>query len=225
MNNVLNDLVGENNWVSFCVSLAKCHNRRHNFQEWCKTIDLKCNFWDAVDKNDLKENEVYTYVNNGFTQFLSPGATACSMSHIALCKYLLEHFTCDYFLIFEDDAGFKKSNKTELCSFIKNIKKSNIQWNILWFGYHETGYQDRFAVTENIQFIRSCHLSHAFLIDRKSCQRLVEIYDSHKSLAYDWILDIVKKEGSCLGPNNTIIDQVDAESTIGYIPGTDMFSV
>ena len=108
MNKILNELVGENNWKAFCISLERCQERRANFSNWANDVDLSFQFWNATDKNTLEE--AFVKVNN----ILNLGATACSLSHYHLYKYLLKTYDCKYFFILEDDCGFKNSNKQEL---------------------------------------------------------------------------------------------------------------
>lgn len=209
MNKILDELVGDNNWKAYCISLNRCIERREKFTEWAKEIELNFNYWDATDKNEI--TDAYVKVNN----ILNMGATACSLSHYNLYKYLLKNYKCSYFFILEDDCGFKTSSKEELYEFMKHIKNFNFNWDVLWFGYHETGFKKMTQITSHINYIMNTHLSHALFVRREIIEFIVQIYETVKELPIDWVIDITRqKKCITLGPVKTIIDQVDNFSYI-----------
>jgi GR25 family glycosyltransferase involved in LPS biosynthesis len=212
MNNLLDDLVGKNNWKAYCINLERSKDRRESFFKWAETINLDFSFFKATDKLDLKKEELYVYVNNK----ISNGATACSMSHIKLYKYLLDTYKCEYFLILEDDCGFEKSNKNELFIFLKNIKNIQryIKWSYIWFGYHYCGYNHRLGIFKEVDYILHTHMAHCFLASRNVLQHVLNIYESYKNLPIDWIHDIDRKCFITLGPKDTIVGTTSNESVI-----------
>lgn len=209
MNKILNELVGENNWKAYCISLERCQERRANFSNWANDIDLSFQYWNATDKNTLEE--AFVKVNN----ILNLGATACSLSHYNLYKYLLKNYDCKYFFILEDDCGFKQSNKQELFEFMQHIDRFNFNWDMLWFGYHDTGFKRLMPVTSHICYVANTHLSHALFVKRELLEFILQIYEVAKEMPIDWVIDLTRqKKAVTLGPVKTIIDQVDDYSFI-----------
>jgi GR25 family glycosyltransferase involved in LPS biosynthesis len=209
MNKILDDLVGENNWKAYCISLERCSDRRKNFDKWTNDIDLNFQYWNATDKNTLEE--AFVKVNG----ILNMGATACSLSHYHLYKHLLKTYDCDYFFILEDDCGFKNSSKDELFEFMKHINRFNFNWDMLWFGYHETGFKRLTPITSHICYVVNTHLSHAFFVKRELLEFILQIFEVAKEHPIDWVIDITRqKKAVTLGPVKTIIDQVDDYSFI-----------
>lgn len=209
MNKILDDLVGENNWKAYCISLERCSDRRNNFDKWTNDIDLNFQYWNATDKNTLEE--AFVKVNG----ILNMGATACSLSHYHLYKHLLKTYDCDYFFILEDDCGFKNSSKEELFEFMKHINRFNFNWDMLWFGYHETGFKRLTPITSHICYVLNTHLSHAFFVKRELLEFILQIFEVAKEHPIDWVIDITRqKKAVTLGPVKTIIDQVDDYSFI-----------
>jgi GR25 family glycosyltransferase involved in LPS biosynthesis len=209
MNKILDNLVGENNWKAYCISLERCSDRRKNFDKWTNDIDLNFQYWNATDKNNLEE--AFVKVNG----ILNMGATACSLSHYHLYKHLLKTYDCDYFFILEDDCGFKNSSKEELFEFMKHIDRFNFNWDMLWFGYHETGFKRLTPITSHICYVVNTHLSHAFFVKRELLEFILQIFEIAKENPIDWVIDITRqKKAVTLGPVKTIIDQVDDYSFI-----------
>ena len=209
MNKILNELVGENNLKAYCISLERCSERRKNFDKWTNDIDLNFQYWNATDKNTLEE--AFVKVNG----ILNMGATACSLSHYHLYKHLLKTYDCDYFFILEDDCGFKNSSKDELFEFMKHINRFNFNWDMLWFGYHETGFKRLTPITSHICYVVNTHLSHAFFVKRELLEFILQIFEVAKEHPIDWVIDITRqKKAVTLGPVKTIIDQVDDYSFI-----------
>ncbi len=217
MNNILDNLLGKNNWVARCINLERCNNRRDTFEKFAKDIDLNFDFFKGVDKRDLKKEEIFVYINND--RYPHDGGTACFLSHYNLYNYLLNNYSCEYFFIFEDDAGFKNSNKKELFDFFENVKKTGINWGVLEFGYHDTGFNQRINIDNNLCLIQHKHLAHAFLVKRECIIFMLEEIEknikSPRCPPIDWIKDFIFKKTIVLGPRYTIIDQVDTISIIG----------
>jgi GR25 family glycosyltransferase involved in LPS biosynthesis len=216
MNDILDNLLGKNNWSAHCINLERAIDRRETFANFAKDIELNFDFYKAVDKKDLKKEELFVYINND--RYPHDGGTACFMSHNNLYNYLLENYNCEYFFILEDDAGFKNSNKKELFDFFESVKKININWGILEFGYHDTGFNQRINIDHNLCLIQHKHLTHAFLIKRECIIFMLEEISKNKNLdrcpPIDWIKDFIFKKTVVLGPRYTIIDQVDSKSYI-----------
>jgi GR25 family glycosyltransferase involved in LPS biosynthesis len=222
MNNILDELLGKNNWSAHCISLENSLDRREKFQEWASFIELDFQFFNAVDKNTLSKDEIFVVVDKVSKQYMSSGATACRLSHLKLCKYLLENTDHDFFFILEDDAGFSKQFdkngiKSDLIFYLSQTK--DIEWDIVWFGYPENGGLKNLIqldMTPNIVKVKHSHQSHAFIVTREILKFLVVLYEDktkHYRLAVDWILDIVLSHVNCVGPPFSIISQVDSEES------------
>lgn len=216
----LDKLLGKNNWKAYCINLKISSDRREQFTNWANDIGLSFNFWDATDKNsltidDYKQCDV---IVNG--AFKSAGATACRLSHQRLMEHLLS--TCpntEYFFIFEDDCGFKQSNKNDLFQFINSVIEYNTNWDTILFGYHDTGYKQLAQLNQYINLVISSHLAHATIYKRSAMEAVVYFCNQPEfnTLPFDWITDMLRQKKSVtLGPTRTIIDQVDAFSFINF---------
>ncbi len=80
----------------FCISLKRSKDRRKIVAREFKSVGLKVEFFDGIDKNDIVFPELCTK---------TPGVLGCASSHVALIKYAKESgFSA--ICIFEDDVIF-----------------------------------------------------------------------------------------------------------------------
>lgn len=230
-NSVLNSFLGENNWKAYCINLDIAKDRRDSFLQWSDLIGLTFDYWKATDKNTLTHddyNKCDVIINNTIK---SPGATACRLSHLRLFKHLLETYpSVNYFLVFEDDCGFKNSNtslenkKEELFDFINAIKDGNFNWDSIVFGYHDTGAKQLLPLSDKLNFVLRSHLAHATIYKRSVLEEILFLCEQKetKNLPFDWITDILRNLKSItVGPKDSIIDQVDNFSYIMFNYGAE----
>lgn len=225
LNDSLNYLCGENNWVGYTINLERCNERRTQFQRWADYCGLTFNWWKATDKLQLTEDDYKicdVYVNGTIK---SSGATACRLSHYRLAKYLLsspEYKDKKYFLIMEDDVSFigneedRKSKKTKLLDFCNEIKDKNYKWDHIWFYSVPTGMKRRIPISKNVCIFAQTHSTVMMLFERSQLELHVKILETEdpqiKSLPVDWTSDIIRtnKLGICLGPMENAIDHDDS---------------
>jgi hypothetical protein len=221
MNKLLDDLLGKNNWSAHCITLERCKQRQKSFTEWANDIGLDFTFWFGVDIRQLDKEKYkdHTLVINGLT--------CCGFSHRDLYKHLIENSKNEYFFIFEDDCCFndsKYSNKKYLFEFMNTLqsfkntpdvrlkgKSINLgKWDSIWFGYHDSGTNERFTIADKFAIIKHTYLTHAFITKRFILKEFLKVCDEKlKHTPVDWILDDIRQETLCLGPPQTVIDQLN----------------
>lgn len=240
LDNLLDQLLGINNWNAYCINLDIATDRRKSFSKWASDVGLTFEYWKATDKNTLTAldyQECDVVVNN---QFKSPGATACRLSHLRLFRHLLKQFPDkEYFFVFEDDCGFKEvpgTSKTEpgsvkkqmLYQYIQDIMEYKTNWDMLLFGYHDTGAKQLAQISERLNLVVQAHLAHATIYKRSVLESILYICDQPgtKQLPFDWITDILRNLKSItLGPKDSIIDQIDDFSYILFNYGEQTVDV
>lgn len=209
-------------WKAYCISLPRCTERRERFTQWASQIGLTFTFWDAFDKENLSEEELHrrgVYVG----KTLSPGATACRISHETLWKHILDldqdkHF----FFILEDDAGFLRKDFRHLEEFILKIHTARVQWSILHFGFGTmTGYEMNILnsrIPPGIYKPEFCDQTHAMLYNVSAIRGIYELSQDPKynDRASDglFLTYIHKKKGIVLVPKESLIEQTDPISYI-----------
>lgn len=228
LNDKLDQFLGKNNWTSYCIHLKNANQRTISFTNWTNEIGLHFNWWDAFDKSNLNENDPFVIINN---KIKSPGATACRISHEKLYRYLLDNYPDrEYFLIFEDDAGFNKDDikqtKNNIFVFLDYVKQFKNRWDVLWFGYHDTGMKNLQPINNNLLHVRQAHRAHAFLINRIGLEYILYYCSLNelKHLPIDWIIDYIRNSAITIGPPFTIIDQIDQISYINDDPNNKIIN-
>jgi len=222
LNQAIDYLCGEDNWIAYTVGLERASERRDQFEKWATFCDLSFNWWNATDKLTLSPEDYNicdVYVNG--TSKCS-GATACRLSHQRLAKYLLSQYPeKKYFLIMEDDVGFtgdlteKQNKKTNFINFCKEIKDKKYRWDHIWFFSVEQGMRRQIPVSKNICIYAQTHSTVMMLFERSQLELLVKLLEDPnpqvKRLPVDWIADIIRltKNGTCLGPIKNVVDHID----------------
>ena len=221
MNQALDSLCGEGNWVCYVINLKRSTDRKESVQKFADFIGLSVNFWEATDKltltqDDYKEADV---VVNGHLK--SDGATACRLSHHRLSKYLLKQYpNHQYFFILEDDLGFvgdqeeKLAKKERLVQFCKLVKDKKYRWDQLLF-YSFPGMRQSIPISDQVCIYTQTHGNVAVLLHRKQVELHVQILETDhpqmRSLPCDWTIDILRRQklGVCLAPINNLVDHID----------------
>ena len=205
-------------WKAYCISLARCTQRRETFRQWTHDSGLTCTFWDAVDKRNLATATVIS------GNELSMGATACRLSHEALWKHCLEEDTSvQYFFILEDDAGFQRKTFEDLKRFCEGVHSKS--WSILQFGFGTmTGCELHLIskrVPPGIFQVDFCDQTHALLYTRKAVEEMLILSNDirYQTRPSDGLLltFVQKKKGIVLAPATSIVEQIDTTSYISTL--------
>ena len=213
MEEFLDGFCGKNKWSSYCISLERCTERRSKFTEWAASINLPFTFFDAIDKNNLEEATCIVGKDP------SIGATACRKSHEALYERILQEDK-DWIIIFEDDAGFKESSKEKLYHFLDKLVKSKLRPQMIQFGYHTSLKLMMNLIWKSIDpciyKYESADQCHAILYRRKTIEDLLKLCkdEKHKGRPIDAIINLWQNKNSCVGPEKSVIEQVDPISYI-----------
>lgn len=210
-------------WKAYCISLPRCTERRERFSQWAKENGLPFTFWDAFDKENLSEEELHrrgVYVGKE----LSPGATACRISHERLWKHILENDQDKhFFFILEDDAGFLRKSFRHLQEFLEKVQASKLAWGILHFGFGTmTGYEMNILnsrIPPGIYKPEFCDQTHAMLYNVNAIREIYTLSLDPKfhGRASDglFLTFIHKKKGIVLVPKESILEQTDPVSYVG----------
>lgn len=241
MNQLLDELCGENNWKCFVIHLERAKERKDTILSFAEHIGLSFEFFEAIDKLSLQPtpdspiNAPYLVRLGGIGKDIMVGAIACRMSHHYLMKYFLEKCKEEYILVLEDDAGFIQvptdgygknmefQNRKNLEIFMTDVKKyiDPSLWNCIQFGF---SYEHRRPIqgVQNIDQIIKSDLTHALLFRRYACNYMVGLCEDKRPhievKAYDHLMSYASQSGmlTIIGPKQTLIDQV-MTGTTSYI--------
>ncbi len=227
MRAALDRLCGAGKWRAYCISLPRCTERRAAFTAWAAAVDLPFSFWDAVDKLDLSGEPV---VRVG--KVPSAGAEACRRSHEALYRHCLGQPEA-YFLILEDDAGYGAAvargdcdagneDNSPIIEFTAAVGRSGLPWAMVQFGYHTAATTQialyNPAVDKRLYRYDVADQAHAILFRKKTVRELLDLCSQEKFQArpIDGIINIyqTRRMGLCIGPEVSLIRQVDSKSFI-----------
>jgi hypothetical protein len=227
---LLNEALGEGTWVAYCINLERAASRRELFSQWAKSINLPFEWWIATDKNKLTEDD-----RKMCNVHYGDGASACRISHHKLCKHLLSTYAntnVKWFFFLEDDAGFKnpRADAQMLKNFLIDVSvyRGKLPFEMLHFGYHDTGMKQLRPISANTQHVMATHLTHAMMLSLRTVRNVDMLCEQAdlKHLPIDWIVDALRKSkvDTCavgeaptaltLGPSVTAIHQVDEHSYI-----------
>ncbi len=229
MNQLLNNWLGENEWIAWCISLKNSTKRRNLFTKWASDIDLTFSFWDATDKISLSKEDYEICDVKIWSGKKCPGATACRLSHTRCLDYTLNQTNKKYILIFEDDAGFTMlnnsvgtsssssnfSNKENLLLFLNDCKQHN--WDSIWLGYYNNSGKNSPIISNYVKKCTDTLCTHAMIFKREFAIDLLDkLKNTRKSEPIDSITSDMMKDFITLSPIDTIVCQIDNESTIEY---------
>lgn len=206
-------------WKAYCISLPRCTDRRERFTRWATEISLPFTWWDAVDKQTLPQATVLS------GNQLSLGATACRLSHEALWKHCLEEDKdMQFFFLFEDDAGFKTKESSQLLTFLNQIQQGSPRWDILTFGFGTMTGSDLHLLSKRyppgVLQVTFCDQTHAILYTRRALEEMLSLSKDprYQTRPSDGLLltYVLKKKGIVLAPKTSLIEQTD---TVSFISG------
>jgi glycosyl transferase family 25 len=213
MDAFLDKFCGKDKWAAYCISLERCTERRSNFEAWAKHVELTFTFFDAIDKRNLKEAVCLVGKEP------SLGATACRLSHEALYE-MADKTNKEWIMIFEDDAGFKKSNKTNLYKFLDALSSSRLRPQMVQFGYHTAEKLMMNLIWKSIDPMiykyEAADQTHAILYKKKTINDLIGLSkkEIYKKKPIDALIIVWQRKNSCIGPETSVIEQVDPISYI-----------
>ena len=214
----LDKMCGKDKWAAYCISLKRCVERRSNFTKWAESIDLTFEFFDAIDKLNLNASDIDAH-GTIVGKEISPGATACRMSHEALYKKILTD-KIQWVFILEDDAGFIHSSKEELYEFCKTLVSSTIKPGMFQFGYHTASKIPysclRPSAHPSLYKYEYADQAHAILYKRNTIEVLDLLCKDPRNIRHpiDAVINIWQRKNTCIGPEISIIEQVDPISYI-----------
>ena len=137
----------------FCVSLKRRTDRRSQIKEFCNRVDIKFEFFDAIDGKDVYDQ---------YDTELKPGALGCLLSHKAILERARDEGMPNVMII-EDDLDARDSFQEESKKYLSSIPND---WDMVYLGgKHKTR---PIKITENIYRATKIYSSHCILY-RNTC--------------------------------------------------------
>lgn len=134
-------MVNEKNIISFVINLD---NYKDNYKKqipYLNKLKLYPQRFSAIDAINNEHIDHKDIINKLSLSFSPKSVIGCSLSHILLCKHILNNyinFENNYYLILEDDVYPKKKYKNntklfykDLTEIINNIKIIDNEWDIV----------------------------------------------------------------------------------------------
>lgn len=238
MDKELQDFLGQDNYVTWCISLKRSTERRETFTKWAKDIGMTFQFWEATDYLDLTPEDYTKLCNVHINNQPVSGASACRISITKCLEHFIKQTDKPYLLIFEDDAGFEKSstsgstatelsNRESLFKYIRECKEytkenGNDSWHLIYFGYYDGDVDNHVSISSKYSLLckslGTCS-THAMLFNRSVVMDILELlyvkeYSSHPIDEFTkYMMKTFKKT---LIPHSTIIGQTDHTNIINY---------
>ncbi len=116
------------------------------------------------------------------------GRAGCTLSHHRIMAKAKEQ-GWEMLLILEDDADFSETDKDELAAVLREVFSKRTSWDICYLGFSKTRGPSRFAGTaakRDLFEITGCGTTHAYLVNAKAINWLVDQLPSEKSI-WPWI--------------------------------------
>lgn len=164
------------NISSVCISLPDSTERRKRFQKSADLTDTEFKFFDAVDFRNMKPKQYPHWVSiNGeradWPVPLTPGEVGCAFSHKVLYEVgLLEDYTLDAMVIFEDDCLIQQPIQVDLPLDADLVMLSN-----RWYHNHINEVVGQSCGTE------------AYIITRQGMYKMLQILE-HMNMPLDLIM-------------------------------------
>lgn len=134
-------MINEKNIISFVINLD---NYKDNYEKqipYFNNLKLKPQRFSAINALNNEHINHKNIINKLSLTFSPKSVIGCSLSHILLCKYILntyKHFENNYYLILEDDVFPKEEYQNDSKLFYKdltetlnNIKIIDKDWDII----------------------------------------------------------------------------------------------
>jgi len=181
----------------YYINLDRATKRKAEFERQSKQQDLDVKRYSAIEGRTIPDEIIEQVLGHPKSEDFKHsilvddrkqiGHFGCFLSHIGIYQGFMESDK-PYCLIFEDDAEFKTETfKRDVNRHMGNMPPD---WDIVLFGFHTADdlHHDKNKNTflKNDIFHNMEHWTgtHAYLINKKSCQQLLE-----KLVNPEWYLD------------------------------------
>ena len=164
----------------FVINLKRSIDRKKKFQKNWHFISKRIEFFEAVDGNDLSENELSKIALHYPSLKLTKGEIGCALSHLAIYKKIVKE-DIPMALILEDDAilNNKISHQQIFDLLAKLENQTSLPKNALIFLQNgaktplsENAFICQLTPTHSIEEMQSVWLSHAYVVSFEAAQKL-----------------------------------------------------
>lgn len=137
---------------SYYINLDNRIDRREKIEKRLKEVNIKSKRFSAIQP-DIKNCTHVPYWKDHKTQQeqrLKSNEVGCALSHKGIIS-IAKDLNLDNILIFEDDCVFLDGFEKSVKKIISDIKKYNIDWDIIYFGGEPNNNCER--ITDNVYII------------------------------------------------------------------------
>jgi glycosyl transferase family 25 len=217
---------------TFLINLKHDTKRRNFMIKQLEAINLEYTVVDAVYGSDISEGSLEIDWNwYGQNQYwVSKGLLGCSLSHVKACKQVVDN-NLDFGLILEDDTLLHDN----LPQTIQNLLPHLGEEEIVFFYYAS---KEICMLKKNTEFVtenghsffyaenpRKLLAGNAYLISRKSCEKMIAFQRPLKATSDSWGVFYEKgifNTARCAFPR--LCDAADYKSSIDYVPSNTVTS-
>jgi GR25 family glycosyltransferase involved in LPS biosynthesis len=105
--------------------------------------------------------------------FWKSGEIGCYLSHHIIIKNIMNSYSNDYTVIFEDDVVFKDTLHEDIEKIINNLNGLCVEWDIIYLGNITNNHKEK--IIDNVYTIDEnnvCTGTHALLINNKNAEKI-----------------------------------------------------
>jgi glycosyl transferase family 25 len=159
----------------YCINLKESTDRWKLIQEQAKKSDINIIRFEAVNGNNVSDNEFEQRIAKQPTVKMGKGQIGCALSHVYLWEFFQQQRTNEIALFLEDDIIIPANFKEQFSDLLQNLPP---KWDIIFLG----GCNIKGNLTENKKFIipnvyeneyNLC--AHALLVNKTSINKLLKI--------------------------------------------------
>jgi len=114
--------------------------------------------------------------------FWKSGEIGCYLSHHIIIKNIMNSYSNDYTVIFEDDVVFKDTLHEDIKKIINNLNGLCVEWDIIYLGNITNNHKEQ--IIDNIYTVDEnnvCTGTHALLVNNKNAEK---IYKSNCNIVH-----------------------------------------
>jgi len=160
----------------FCVSLKRRTDRRAEIKEFCNRVDIKFEFFDAIDGKDICDQ---------YDSKLKPAALGCLLSHKAILERARDEGMPNVMII-EDDLEARDSFQEESKKYLSSIPDD---WDMVYLGgQHKTL---PIKIAENVHRVTRVYGTHCILYRNTCYDKLISRIEQMKKPVDMYYADVI----------------------------------
>lgn len=158
---------------TYIISLKNAHERRRYISHQASSSGIDFEIIDAVNGKEITENMLQILAKD-YSYAITPGEIGCTLSHLIAYKQLLVSGN-EFALILEDDVLIPENLADTLHSLKKNMTKDKpCVYLLSKVNHYNSKKLSAVSNTASIHEVYNAAFSHAYIINRKAAQKLLE---------------------------------------------------